>query len=276
LDVPQEHFGHLATGNDIISKALSERDEAIRLAHEIMERLSQLNTLKVAYSPVIGEYYEALSDDVLKVARGTSIHVERNMAAITKRIDQRYWLSIMESSKLTALMNASAKNDMADSIKLSPPLFEAKTVFSTLDYYLSNRMKTFVESAISLFESLPSGYSSNDRICFRKRIVFENAFRGSFWNGSSGKDRITDLERVFMLLDGKDPTSLEFGDLAQNRMEEAYSQGERSINFPYFTCRMFQNGNIHIWFSREDLVEKFNGMLATHYSGSLGRRYSKY
>jgi len=64
--------------------------------------------------------------------------------------------------------------------------------------------------------------------------------------------------------------------LAKNRLQESYRNEEYKVHSPYFKYDMFKNGNIHMVFLREDLVEKLNEMLATYYNGSLGQRSATY
>ena len=272
-----ESFGHLATGDEIIDASLKQRDEAIALVDGILERMDKLNNLKYRDQPSMGHQYASLVDDVVRTIRSYSTDFSGTYRKdIVKKIDARYWHTAMASSKLTVAMNTSAKEKMEDAISSSPPIFEAATVYSTLNHYLTNRMAIFVEGVIELFQDLSHEYKSNDKICFRKRIVFRSALSGKYWNHySSAKNRVCDLERVFVLLDGKDPTEYESGELSHQLISEAYSQGLNEIDLPYFRCKMYLNGNVHIWLTRTDLVDKLNNLIANHFGASLGARASK-
>ena len=86
------------------------------------------------------------------------------------------------------------------------------------------------------------------------------------------QNRIDDLARPFWLLDGKT--------LPDNRVSEGanlsafISQGGAAsvgevFACEYFTVRTYKKGSAHVTFTRPDLVEKVNDIIARHYPGAL-------
>jgi hypothetical protein len=90
------------------------------------------------------------------------------------------------------------------------------------------------------------------------------------------QNRIDDLARPFWLLDGKT--------IPDNRVSEGanlsafISQGGAAsvgevFTCEYFTVRTYKKGSAHVTFTRPDLVEKVNDIIARHYPGRC-RRWS--
>lgn len=45
------------------------------------------------------------------------------------------------------------------------------------------------------------------------------------------------------------------------------------IEGDYFRVRIFKNGNLHIWFERDDLLQSVNLLLAEYYGEAIGDGY---
>src|SRR3546814_5940505 len=45
------------------------------------------------------------------------------------------------------------------------------------------------------------------------------------------------------------------------------------IEGDYFRVRVFKNGNLHIWFERDDLLQSVNLLLAEYYGEAIGDGY---
>jgi hypothetical protein len=69
-------------------------------------------------------------------------------------------------------------------------------------------------------------------------------------------DELRALDRVFHMLDGQGlvPRS-HYGELV-DAIEACRGTGEGATK--YFRFRMFANGNLHLWFTRADLLLRFN------------------
>ncbi|WP_258151514.1 DUF4942 domain-containing protein [Pantoea ananatis] len=86
-----------------------------------------------------------------------------------------------------------------------------------------------------------------------------------------GQERLNDLARPFWLLDGKtvpDWRVSEGAHLADFINARSSNLGE-VLTCAYFTVRAFKKGSAHVTFTRPDLVEKVNDIVARHYPGAL-------
>ncbi len=271
-----EAFSHLARGDAIAIALIDERNEAMRLVDDILQKLTRLNSMMEYYCPVRGKAFEQLAGDLIENVSRYSEDFTTHREKIRKKIDGRYWLKVIHASRATTLMNASAKKKMEDSASKDAPEFVFNAVMGTIQTHYENRMTTFVKAGLELFESLDRGFKSNDRICLRKKIIFRGALSGDYWNSySSAKDRVHDLERIFMILEGKDPGSLVYNETAPHLLEEAARDGKSEYHHEYFDAKLYNNGNVHLTFTRFDLVDRFNEMLANFHGNKLGTRTAK-
>jgi len=270
----QESFEHLITGDDILETALDKRAEALKITTEILQKMEQLNTVlqrpctinKTANVPLVYE----LIDSVSYYGDTFMDHLPK----INKRMDSKFWNSIVDNSSITSVMHTEMKEKFQKTISEKPPEFTREHIYGTLNHYMENRFTIFVEGALNLFKKLNKDFKTNDGIKVRQKLIFGSALGAYGWcmYGHS-RNLIEDLERIFYVLDGIDPTKRPYGEWATNRIERS-SRGEE-YQFEYFRVRTFKNGNIHLWMTREDLVEKLNTMIADHFGESLGHRTGK-
>ncbi len=85
-------------------------------------------------------------------------------------------------------------------------------------------------------------------------------------------DTIMDIERTFMVLEGLTPPDrLGRSQVGKDRRGSARELGRRQteIETEYFRVRIFKNGNAHIWFQRDDLLEKVNQLLGEYYGAPI-------
>lgn len=274
--IHEESFAYLATGDGIAVALIEERNQAIELVKEILTRLTKLNTLMTRYCPINGEAYEMLASDLVDNILPYSNNFSSHETSIRKRIDGKYWNKLLTASKCTTLMNTGSKQTVQAAASTDAPEFNYAAVTGTLQYHYENRFNTFVEAGIELFDALPGSYKSNDQFCLRKKIIFSNALFRSGWNHySTVQNRIHDIERIFMILDRKDPDVLRSHETAPLLMERAKRAHEDTYTNSYFIAVFYKNGNIHLTFTRPDLVDRFNEMLAKYHGNTLGHRKAK-
>lgn len=275
-----EHvFAEVGTGDGIVDQALQERERVMALVKQAVLCLKELNTIKTEFNLALQrDTFILMAGDVLKcVERTMSSHPDIYVEKIQHLIDAHFWHNIVESSRLTTVMNAKMKKDFRTQIERSPPSFTRDVVYPSLDSCLKNRMATFIEGAIEIFKGLSPGFKSNDGILFRSRIIFPKALYPTGWNNYfKYDDSVNDLERIFLLLDGKDPTDFRGLNAASHRIANAKMEDEDDdFQLPYFSCRMYKNGSVHLYFTHEALLSKLNNLLAAYYGESLGQRQAK-
>lgn len=100
-------------------------------------------------------------------------------------------------------------------------------------------------------------------------MILSYAFDSNgLWNyNRNHRDTFQDIERAFLILDDRQPVPTYAGLVAAVSSDRGniWKAHQSFIETEFFRVRVFKNGNAHIWFKRDDLVEKVNKQLAEYY-----------
>ena len=119
-------------------------------------------------------------------------------------------------------------------------------------------------------------FKSNSPCKFGKKIIVTGLVKCDRWgfglNWGWQRDRLADLERMLMLLDGK-PVPDNRADVTR-RLSDHIHANRHSNRYEdeMFAIKYFQKGTAHIIFKRPELVDKLNDIIARHYPGALPAR----
>lgn len=196
---------------------------------------------------------------------------EASLDVYRQHIDACIWMHLMSITNLSDLMDRTAKEDMnRDLCEQVPEITEdnVRQVFANL---MGDAQLIFQRGIARAFGDLDRRFKSHDGFKIGSRIILTNLFDSWGYMSSHGSVDATlaDIERVFAVLDGEKP---EPGCLANAIREDrhgGWNPRQSVTETPYFRVRCFKNGNAHLWFKRDDLVEKANMILAEYYGAVL-------
>ncbi len=199
------------------------------------------------------------------------------MKAITRNIDRDIWRDLMLKSGMLSLMDAQARDEWHNSLeKEDIPAVSKANILSTFEQLHQTKGEVFERGVINVFRNLSWNYKSNLPCKFGKKIIVESVVKHDRWgfglNWGSQRDRLTDLERMLMLLDGqpipdnREDVSRRLGDhIHAKRSSDSYED-------TMFKIKYFQKGSAHIIFKRPELVDKLNDIIAKHFPSALPSR----
>lgn len=190
------------------------------------------------------------------------------LTAAIASVDAALWDHLLEKSGLRSFMDATARKDWDDQIeKRQTPALTPENVRSTFQALHARRGEFFDRGVIAVFRSLCWDYKTNRPHKFGKRVVIRHLL--SQWGGPAGRasDGLDDLLRVFHVLDGKPEP--DHRSSIGSRLWDLHRDGTREIVTSYVRIRTFKNGNGHVTFTRPDLVDQLNRILAKHYPDAL-------
>ncbi|MBX9335379.1 DUF4942 domain-containing protein [Serratia sp. IR-2025] len=201
---------------------------------------------------------------------------ETAMKAITSSIDRDIWRDLMNKSGMLSLMDAQARAEWHNSLeKEDIPAISESNILSTFEQLHKNKGEVFERGVINTFKSLSWDYKTNNPCRFGKKIIVEGVVKHDQWgfglNWGWQRDRLTDLERMLLLLDGKpipdnrEDVTRRLGDHIHSKRSSTYYEDDM------FAIRYFQKGTAHITFKRQDLVHKLNDIVAKHYPNMLAK-----
>lgn len=199
---------------------------------------------------------------------------ETAMKAITRNLDRSIWRDLMKTSGMLSIMDAQARDQWYNSLEKDdiPEISEAN-ILNTFEQLHQNKGEVFERGVINVFKGLSWDYKSNSPCKFGKKIIVNGLVKCDRWGYSLNwgwqRDRLADLERMLMLLDGK-PVPDNRADVTRRLADHIHeNRGSNSYEDEMFAIKYFQKGTAHITFKRLNLVEKMNDIVAKHFPGAL-------
>ena len=202
---------------------------------------------------------------------------EAAMKAITRNLDRAIWRDLMKRSGMLSLMDAQAREQWYNSLEKDDiPAVSEENILSTFEQLHQSKGEVFERGVINVFKSLSWDFKTNSPCMFGRKIIVTGLVKCDRWgfglNWGWQRDRLADLERMLMILNGqpipdnREDVTRRLGDhIHENRHSTRYED-------EMFTIKYFQKGTAHITFKRSDLTEKMNDIVAKHYPGMLSER----
>ena len=199
---------------------------------------------------------------------------ETAMKAITRNLDRGIWCDLMKKSGMLSIMDAQARDQWYRNLEGDgiPAVSEAN-ILSTFEQLHLNKGDVFERGVINVFKGLSWDYKSNSPCKFGKKIIVTGLVKYDRWgfglNWGWRRDRLSDLERMLMLLDGK-PVPDNRADITRRLADHIHANRHSNrYEDEMFSIKYFQKGTAHITFKRPELVDKLNDIIARHYPGML-------
>jgi hypothetical protein len=192
------------------------------------------------------------------------------MATVIAEVDQHAWASLQKLSGLRTLMDDKARREFEEQLAKQPPAFTADNITATYMSLAADAGNIFERGLVNVFNNFnPHRYKTNSAFKIGPRAVLAHVFTeyGSWNYYARYEQQLIDLDRVFHVLDGKKPPE---GSTAADVIYFARKEKKQTAETPYFTARIFHgNGNVHLKFTRLDLVNRANDIIARHFGATL-------
>lgn len=199
---------------------------------------------------------------------------ETAMKAITRNLDRSIWRDLMKKSGMLSIMDAQARDQWYNSLEKDDiPAVSEENILSTFEQLHLNKGEVFERGVINVFKGLSWDFKTNSPCKFGAKIIVTGLVKCDRWgfglNWGWQRDRLADLERMLMLLDGK-PVPDNRADVT-HRLSDHIHENRHSNRYEdeMFTIKYFQKGTTHITFKRPGLIDKLNDIIARHYPGAL-------
>ncbi|ELY3194564.1 DUF4942 domain-containing protein [Salmonella enterica] len=171
-------------------------------------------------------------------------------------------------------MDAQAREQWYNNLEKDDiPAVSEANILSTFEQLHQSKDEVFERGVINVFKSLSWDFKTNNPCKFGKKIIVNGLVKCDRWGYSLNwgwqRDRLADLERMLMLLDGK-PVPDNRADVAR-RLGDHIHENRHCNRYEdeMFAIKYFQKGSAHITFKRPELVDKLNDIIAKHYPGML-------
>lgn len=195
---------------------------------------------------------------------------------ITQTIDRSNWRHLLDHCGFDALLDRQAREEFNDALREDPPAFTVENCAATFGEIYGNRREYFLRGIANTFMALDRRFRSHDGFKIGARLIINNAMSGfGVWNNYDRRDTLHDVERIFCELDGRQVRKIDHPESIVKMVSEIWNAGDlpQVAHGDYFRVRVFKNGNLHLWFERDDLLEQVNKLLAEFYGEVIGDSY---
>ena len=197
--------------------------------------------------------------------------------SICRIADRDIWTRLMNDTGMFTLMSEAQRKAWDQQLYSDDcPEITPDNVIATFRQLNASKGETFEQGVIDVFRNLSWDYKTNNPRYLGKRIIIDSVLdnhRGLYFSVRTyAQNRINDLARPFLILDGKSVPDFRVSEGAN--LDEFISQGGAAsvgevFTCEYFTVRAYKKGSAHITFIRPDLVDRINDIIARHYPGAL-------
>jgi len=186
-----------------------------------------------------------------------------------RAIDARLWRQAFDITGFGQLMDREAREQFERDNQDNPPAFTVENVRSIFLSAAQDAEEMFNRGLVNVFRRLSRGHRTNTNEAFKvnRRAIMvymvRPAGRGLEICYGPAADELNDLDRVFKTLDDEKhhPRSLETALNAALRKGEVYED-------TYYQFKGFKNGNLHVVFKRQDLLDQANRIIHDYHEGS--------
>jgi hypothetical protein len=274
--------------------AIEAADKAMKAAHAMA---SQAAGGVQIYVPGRDHNEVAEFESAVKLPGGESFQ------RVARRLtDMRVWQWVIQRTDLERLMDKEAKDKLHQQMKYLPdrvereygpdgkmigklitpeeagegmPPVTVENIYATIQQFALDADSIFRRGIANAFSKLDRRFKSHDGFKIGSRIILKYAFSSYSGGLDYGpmRDTMLDIERAFVVLDSKHLGASyggAVGAIQEDRRQGGYGAHQSCTETEYFRVRGYQNGNAHLWFTRDDLVGKVNKLLAEWYGEVIG------
>jgi hypothetical protein len=210
--------------------------------------------------------------------RFSDYNIGESFSDSKKMVKQEIWRHLFSLSSLKDFMSIKEREKLEKQLYNEDeanglPEPDLKTIFDTFNALAGNTDKMITEATKEVFNWLRphqwDTYKTNQKFKIGPKVI-KGWCMSIQWGGGlkvnyTYEANIKALENVFSLLDGKGVSH--YPDDIITRINAACEAKQKSLEDDYFKMKWFKNGNLHVEFKRDDLLNRLNQIGS---DGSLG------
>lgn len=251
--------------NDVLAR-MEAALRMMREAHEIAKQADQ-DANAVHGGTVFFHRDRSRQDGYRRIF--DEIDVDASLALYRQQLDARAWKHLLAVSGLDKAMDLTAKEQFDATLCGEVPELTEDNILATFASLGEDARLIFARGVARAFSQLDPRFRSHDAFRFEDRVVLTHVFDAFGFMSERMRDMFLDIERVFAVLDGREPEGWVLVEAIREARGRSLSPRQGSVDSRYFKIRTFKNGNMHLWMQRSDLVERVNRVLADYYGDVL-------
>lgn len=200
-----------------------------------------------------------------------TVNPEASAEVYRRWLDAKTWMNLMVLTGMDRLMDKTAKEKLLDDLCGDVPPVTEQAIYDTFEHLRTEAPLIFQRGLARTFTDLDRRFRSHDGFKIGARIILTHLFDGwGSWNYHSRmRDTLIDVERTFLVLDGREGDPGDLARAIQDTRQGGWGARQSVTETEFFRIRCFKNGNAHLWMKRDDLVRKANQILADYYGEVL-------
>lgn len=263
--------------------AATYAEQLIRIREAMATIADVVNTLQNTFTP-----QESFAFD-LRMGTGysysDSYHVtdERLNASIESHLHRTAWRVLINKLGIRKMMSSKRSKQLDELLEKGfvineqgqreeLPVINEETIIGVIMAFVDNA-QSFLDEAIheeyDYWKPTPNWtkHKTNEKHTFKLERKLINTYAFNVWRHGGKNDlgtlrcetqrHLTALDNIMHMLDGKGQLSGYSGPLV-DAIQSKRKHQERTATTDYFRAKWFSNGNLHLEFTRQDLLDKFN------------------
>jgi hypothetical protein len=189
-----------------------------------------------------------------------------NVERTIDRMKRDAWAHVVARFELRRFMSVKRWNEMQQTLEKGElPELTVENAAAFAEQWRAMAPEMLTEAVNEVFEILRPGQHSrtfklkcNSQLEVPPKVALAGYVERQ-WSGTgyrvdyNRQQEILALERIFLALDGKGVVSKNYSSELDHAMRTS-DRGETAL----FRFRCFKNRNLHLWFKRRDLLQRFN------------------
>ena len=269
--------------NDYIKAAIAMYNAEVRTGIELIRQLDAFQPYNK--NSFTSQYKKPILN--FKDSDGNDVYIN----SFLKAVRYKYWEALLSNPKFVGRLTTSLQQEFFDKIRSLQDYDFTEYNIKTLSAEINSQIKRGVEDEIeALFEQLTVAHSCYE---FQKNIHYYNGWKTNkaykigkkvilpcygvydSWDGKprayDAQSKVQDIERVLNFLDGNMTREID----CWQTIEQSFKNGVTSnIELKFFKVTFYKKGTMHITFTNEKLIERFN-IYAAQRRGWLPPSYGK-
>lgn len=248
--------------------ALKLMEEAAAALGAAYDKADQAHEIAARAANGHGFYLnDRTENETFKRLERDGFDADASLCVFRKYIDACCWVRLLKETGLENIMDRQEREELDAALLSDVPEINAETIRATFERLAGDADLIFKRGLANAFSTLDRRFKSHDAFKLGSRIILTGAFNdyGAFGYMGRARENMIDVERVFAVLDGRRTDGGAFVDAIKQDRGSFFETRQSETETRYFTVRGFKNGNAHLWFRRDDLVEKANQVLADYY-----------
>jgi len=224
---------------------------------EVKQGFELLARAKDRLEALFGDYHDDIFKDRIS---------DRNLRATAedsaKYVRRQAWEYLVDHLQLRSIMSDAAKKHLDKQIEENQlPEITHANVNETFMQFMKNADVFFQDAVKEVFNFLIPGrfaakYKTNQQYMIGAKVIIPHAIEWPYHIQFHKEQPLRALDNVFHRLDGKGTPKYPHDFITT--VNAAMRERKTEAITPYFRCRWYLNGNMHLTFLRPDLLKILN------------------